>query len=197
MSEIKELCSHSFHDVCEVIRSAHLAEYQTNGLIINTSNITAEQLQQEMEAFHGKCLGYFMDGILVGTLSVLCYERQYWFSRDQGIRTIKYVAVRPEYQGRGLASQLLKFVKDHDTVENTPLLVSTDQRNRHAIKLYEKNGFQIVNVMRSRKAKSNSVRMAWWPAECPVSKVSVKFHIMKDQLKCAIKKLLDMLLQAA
>lgn len=188
MNGITELDQSSFSNVCEVIKSAHLAEYNSTGLVINTSGITAEQLQKEIESYSGKCLGYVADGIIVGTLSVFCDKKHYWFSKGQTVKTIKYVAVLPDYQGRHIASELLEYVKDHYTDNNNPVTVSTDQRNKHAVKLYEKNGFRIVNITRGRKAVSNAVRLAWWPLGCPFSHFVCHSHLVLDRLKCTVKR---------
>lgn len=79
MEEITELHNCLFTDVCAVIKSAHLAEYNATGLVINTSDITAEQLQREMEQYNGKCLGYVVDESIVGTLSVFCEKKNIGF----------------------------------------------------------------------------------------------------------------------
>lgn len=187
MEEITELHNCLFTDVCAVIKSAHLAEYNATGLVINTSDITAEQLQREMEQYNGKCLGYVVDESIVGTLSVFCEKKRYWFSAGRDVKTIKYVAVRPDYQGRHVASKLLQYAKDVYANNTVPIIVSTDQKNKHAIKLYEKNGFQIMKVTRGRKADSNALKLVWWPLGCPFSHSLCSFHLLMDKIKCAIK----------
>lgn len=192
MAEIREIRDSSFlEDVCSIIKSAHEAEYKSTGLIINTSNITAEQLLEEITNLSGGCFVATVDGKAAGTLSIFHDKKKYWFSQGSDCLTIKYVAVDPLYQGKHIASDLIEYSKSIASREGQSfLMVSTDQRNKHAISLYQKNGFRIVDVTRGKKAKSNAVRMAWWPVCFPFSDASCQIRVTKGKIKCFLKQLI-------
>lgn len=193
MIEIKEIRDSSYlHDVCSVIKRAHEAEYYSTGLTINTSDITEDYLYQQIMIFDGVCLIGVIDGVIVGTCSIFREPKYYWFSSgvEGGGCTIKYVAVDPKYQGKHIASEILEYSKRIVRKENSLLMVSTDQRNKHAVNLYKKNGFILVDVTRGKKAESNAVRFAWWPNGCPFSKAKCFTRVIRGKMKCLLKKLI-------
>lgn len=64
---------------------------------------------------------------------------------------ISVLAVLPEYQGKGYASELLsKFTKDCQKKKINRIELYTHKTNENAIKLYKKNGFLIDENNKSR-----------------------------------------------
>ena len=189
MTEIIEISDLArLDEVCSVIRAAHQDTYQATGLVINTTDITPVRLSEELNRYNGKCLACIIDGgIIAGTISIFNDQRKYWYSKGK-TQTIKYVAVRPDCQGRHIAADLIKYIKDNMIDAETTLMLSTDERNTHAIKLYEKSGFKLVEIVRGRKAESNAVRFAWWLNGCPFSDGLLRRRVLCGYLKCLIKK---------
>lgn len=59
---------------------------------------------------------------------------------------IGLISVHPDFQGKGIASQLIKSAEHESLLEGfTFFQVPTQQANKPAINLYQKNGFEILN----------------------------------------------------
>lgn len=54
------------------------------------------------------------------------------------------IAVLPQFQGRGIASQLIGRLQAEASAAGVPLVLSVDRTNDHASKLYEKLGFVVT-----------------------------------------------------
>ena len=77
------------------------------------------------------------------------------------------IAVKPESQNRGIGSKLIQqMYKDNETVDSYFLEVATN--NEWAIKLYEKNGFEIVGTREKYyKNKIDAYTMRYKPTTNP------------------------------
>lgn len=190
--EVKEIGS-SFADtsllqeVCDVIQESHDEMLKRFGLRINTYGLSAEILFKQLKEDEGLCLVAFNQELVVGTLSVFTDRRKNWYGSGGG-RIIKYVAVLPQYQGKHIATLLLDYAKNLN--RDKILSISTDERNKPAICLYKKCGFQIVEISRTRNAESNAVRLAYWREGCPINYFYLYLHLIYCRLKCMIKSVL-------
>lgn len=179
--------------VCSVIHEAHEEEYKSSGLIINTSSITEEILGKQLETLHGCCLAALEKDQVIGTLTLLDAPSERWYKGNRPCKMIKYVAVRPSLQGTGVATFLLDYAKEMISAEgeNSMLTVSTDERNRHAIHVYEKNGFMRINFSRGYDAKSNAVELAYWSRGCPYSQASINRWLLRRRAVCTVKSIIQ------
>lgn len=113
--------------------------------------------------------------------------RKKWYSKDDTDKIIKYVGVAPEYQGLGIASQLVDFAKTNTKYQ--VLSVSTGEMNQHAIHLYKKNGFILVDI--TRGPIHNAYKLAFWKEGCPIRADIISRHLTVSKIKCFIKKSLS------
>jgi len=93
--------------------------------------------------------GYFVDNILVGFIHVIKLIDEL---------EIINIVVDKEYRGRGIGKELLTFIiNSFDDIKNIFLEVS--DKNDIAIKLYESNGFSIINVRKNYYKDSDALIM--------------------------------------
>ena len=187
MLEIRSISTDAdYLEVCQLLVRAQQAEYKKTGVLYNTSNITASQLTKEMDMYAGVCFCAYVDGVMAGTLSVFSDNKKKWYSKDDSDKIIKYVGVDPEYQGKGVASQLVEYAKSNS--EYKVLSVSTGEMNRHAIHLYKKNDFILVDI--TKGPIHNAYKLAFWKEGCPISANIIRRHLIVSKIKCFIKKVL-------
>lgn len=188
MLEIRSIYSDAdYSDVCQILLRAQKAESQKTGVLYNTSSITPSQFTRDIEQYEGVCFCAYVDGVLAGTLSVFSDNRKKWYSKDGSDKIIKYVGVAPEYQGMGIASQLVEYAKSNTNYQ--VLSVSTGEMNQHAIHLYKKNGFILVDI--TRGPIHNAYKLAFWKEGCPIRHDIIKMHLIVSKIKCFIKRLLS------
>lgn len=174
-------------EVCEVIRAAQDAEYEVSGISYNTHGIDGTKLSQILAQSGGVCYTALAEGRIVGTLSVVPMKLDTWYLKGTAYM-IKYVAVLASHQGRHIASMLVgQVIRDFGDREGT-IAVSTDIRNRHAVHLYERNGFLAVDITRGRKAKGNAIKLAYWKDGCPYSTGRIRRQLRLAGLKCKVKE---------
>ena len=171
--------------VCEIINKSQKAETETRNVLYNTHGMTPSRLAEELIEKGGKCICLYDGPDMAGTLSVFPDKKEKWYSDGKDDIVIKYVAVSPEYQGKNIATMLLDFVKN---MGHTVISVSTGEKNRHAIHLYEKNGFILVGVSCGRI--NNSCKYVYWKDGCPIASGKIKAHIAEARVKCFIKRYL-------
>ena len=87
---------------------------------------------------HGLKLGYvaLVENKVIGYILMTVVDNQ---------RIIASIGVLPDLQGQGIGNQLLKLAVNDNQFENIYLHVRVS--NKPAIKLYEKNGFKILNTI--------------------------------------------------
>ena len=169
-----------------IIDEAQDAEYVISGIKYNTHHLTITDIMLRIRDGGFILLGY-ADGEIIATTTVSYEQITKWYWNGMAY-TIHYVAVKPGYQGKGIASWMLKTVINK--ADRIPAFLSTDERNTHAVHLYEKNGFVRMDVSRGTKAKSNAVIMGFWASGYPFSNDRIKMHLYKSKIKCIIKAIL-------
>lgn len=186
--EIRSICADAdYSDVCQLLVRTQRAESVKTGVLYNTSSITAAQLAEEVKKYAGVCFCAYVDGVMAGTLSVFSDNRKKWYSKNDSDKIIKYVGVAPEYQGLGIASQLVDYAKLNTNYQ--VLSVSTGEMNQHAIHLYKKNGFILVDI--TKGPIHNAYKLAFWKEGCPISADIIRRHLIVSKIKCFIKKILS------
>lgn len=93
-----------------------------------------------------KTLIYFDDGIKAILIYDLLYERI----------EIEYIIVHDDYRKRGIGSILLKELEKYD-IKNITLEVR--ESNKHAIKFYQKNGYNIQTIRKNYYDNENGYLM--------------------------------------
>ena len=184
MIEIKTIENEAdLNNACNLLRRSQIAETEATGVLYNTKWLNGAQLKNEISKNDGVCFCVFDNGEMAGTMSVFA-DKKKWYSHDDPGKIIKYVAVAPEHQGKGVASMLMEQAKK--AAGDQVLSVSTGEKNKHAIQLYKRNGFILVDV--TRGPINNAYRLAYWRNGCPINPNRLKMHVLIARIKCAIKK---------
>lgn len=186
-----EICRVDVHDktaleaACSLLERAQDHETSESGIRFNTHGLTPQQLETDLVSGNGTLLLAFEDCEPIGTLTIVNDVRRNWYRRHEtSPRLIKYVAVLPERQGRGIAGLLVQEAID---LADELISVSTDSLNRHAVHLYEKKGFSRVEISRGRGTQSNAVRLAHWRHGCPWSPFTIKAMVFLSKMRCVVK----------
>ena len=157
----------SFDEIHNVLEQAHSVN-EKNGFLMATSKLSGEQICQRVGE-DGKCW-IAMDGDrIVGTLSVRFVTRNNWYSKG---KTPDYMlaGVLPEYQGKHINSMLAERAFEYAKSEGYAVMeLDTAENNAHAIKVYEHQGFRLVDYVAKRDVDHYSVVMAKWLDKCPYS----------------------------
>ena len=74
------------------------------------------------------------------------------------ITDIINIAVDENYQNKGIATELIEFIKN-DVEEK--IMLEVRSRNEAAIKTYEKNGFKVINVRKKYYGDDDAIIMEW------------------------------------
>ena len=180
--------SFALETACSLLERAQNHEAAIAGITFNTHGLTSLMLEEDLVNGDGLLLLAFDGHEPVGTLTIVNDMRENWYRRHEvKPRLIKYVAVLPEQQGRGIASHLVQ-----EAIELTDELVSvsTDSLNRHAVHLYEKSGFICMEFNRGKGAAGNSVRLAHWRNGCPWPAFVIYGKVFLSRVRCLIKALI-------
>ena len=134
---------------------------KVNGIFMKSANYTANELRNAVK--DGISLVALDDsGKLVGELSIIYKEVCRWWYKGTAAY-ICYVAVIPEYKGKGVYSALSKYATNiimKDGVEVQYLI--THVNNKSAQKAYERDGYLPVRFSPGSKSDYYSVEMAKW-----------------------------------
>ena len=74
------------------------------------------------------------------------------------ITDIINIAVDENYQNKGIATELIEFIKN-DVEEK--IMLEVRSRNEVAIKTYEKNGFKVINIRKKYYGDDDAIIMEW------------------------------------
>ena len=74
------------------------------------------------------------------------------------ITDIINIAVDENYQNKGIATELIEFIKN-DVEEK--IMLEVRSRNEAAIKTYEKNGFKVINIRKKYYGDDDAIIMEW------------------------------------
>ena len=180
----------SFDEIREVLWQANEKNRQ-DGFYLTTAQMSGEKLKERLGE-GGQCFVAMAQesgadgtessqGRLVGTISARFLNRRTWYAHE---RVVDYMlaGVIPEYQGRHintmLAEKVFEFAK-----ENGCGIVELDTAisNKHAIAVYEHQGFDFVGYKANPGGDHYSVIMAKWLGKCPYSKAyrRLRFLIRK------------------
>ena len=122
-------------DTAAVHEIALSCRYQSRGFTGETIGWFDDWLTNE----NSDILAYYADNILVGFLCTCVYAHG---DENGAVVWIRMVAVRPEYQNRGIAKNLIiqamRYGKDNGAKRS---FLHTDKENVNARHLYEKIGF--------------------------------------------------------
>lgn len=188
ISSIQPSDHSSLEIACELVDQAQDYESIVLGISFNTHGLTPEDLSSILTDGNGVTFLAF-DGVdPVGTLTLIDDARQNWYHRGESSpKVIKFVAVSPGHQGKGIATQLVqRAIRETEELVS----VSTDERNTHAIHLYKKCGFSLVEVNRAKSEEGNAVRFAFWLNGCPLPRWAIAEKLVLCRLRVLIKKMI-------
>lgn len=142
-------------------------ENRKNGFHLKTAGLDGKQIEERIGK-DGKCFVAFCDRVPVGTLSVRFVERNNsWFAKGT-IADYILAGVLPEYQGMHINSMLTKAVFRYAREKGVEVVeLDTAADNKHAISIYEHQGFKKVSYAAMQDADHYSVIMAKWITKCP------------------------------
>lgn len=174
----------SYEDIHNVLKIAH-EDIRKKDIIFSTTNLSGKNMQ-EIIGDNGICF-VALDGTkVVGTLSACIEDRKFWYYSGKVVN-MRFGAVLPEYQGCHIFSRLIKEVQQFSVEKQIDLIVvATPENHTSAIKIYERNGFQLVDFF-IYQGKLR-VRMAYWKSGPNYSKYKrlLKYNYMKYSCKFKI-----------
>ena len=105
------------------------------GLIVNKNFVNVYDLNKLLESGYDFIYGYYINNILVGFIHInKLYENM----------DIVNIVVDPDYRRRGIASSLLNYVISLFS-DVSSIILEVNENNHSAIKLYEKQQFNVIN----------------------------------------------------
>lgn len=105
------------------------------GLIVNKNFVNVYDLNKLLESEYDFIYGYYINNILVAFIHInKLYENM----------DIVNIVVDPDYRRRGIASSLLNYVISLFS-DVSSIILEVNENNHSAIKLYEKQQFNVIN----------------------------------------------------
>lgn len=157
----------SFEVIHGILQKAH-AVNQKNGFLMTTSQLSGEQIRQRIGA-DGKCWVALDGDEPVGTLSLRFVKREKWYAKGM-IPDYMLAGVLPSYQGKHINSMLAKEAFSFAKAAGYQVMeLDTAENNRHAIEVYQHQGFQLVDYVAKKDVDHYSVIMVKWLEHCPFS----------------------------
>jgi len=130
---IKELVDKDRQAIYQIInKAAEAYDGKIPGDCYHQPYMSEEELNREMNEM--RFFGWEEDGKLVGAMAI---------QHVKDVTLIRHAYVLPEYQGKGIGTTLLDFLKSITGTKD--LLVGTWADATWAIKFYEKHGFKLMS----------------------------------------------------
>jgi len=130
---IKELVDKDRQAIYQIInKAAEAYDGKIPGDCYHQPYMSEEELNREMNEM--RFFGWEEDGKLVGAMAI---------QHVKDVTLIRHAYVLPEYQGKGIGTTLLDFLKSITGTKD--LLVGTWADATWAIKFYEKRGFKLMS----------------------------------------------------
>lgn len=188
MSEIniiKKPDNISYKDIRELLHQAHQDNF-ARGIVLKTTQYSSVEMEERIRTKDGITF-VAMDGdILTGTASCWPAEIKKWYHQGLVMKWM-LIGVLPDYQGRHIASQLLKAVEEEARNRGINVIYfDTAEKNYQMRKVGGKSGFLAVDLFAPR-SNHYSVAMLKWMDSCPFSREEVKRKYWKSVLKTKIK----------
>lgn len=146
-----------WESITNLLKNAHQAN-QKIGVQMKTVHITTEQLVHRVEL--GKTyIALTTDNQLVGTASIIPQTGKKWYDKNKNISFCLYVGVHPDYQGKGIASKLYRYIEEASkTSFNSYLIKSgTAEKNIPQRKTFLKNGYIPVELVSNKNTNYYSI----------------------------------------
>lgn len=135
----------SWDEIHDVLTRAHKANHD-QGIVMRKPTLLGEEIAKEIEKDKGTML-VAMDGkCVIGTAALLIRNSSTWYNNGE-YGYLCFASVLPEYAGRGVYRALCK---EREKIAKRKglkgLLFDTHHKNRHVIKINERNGFKRVGA---------------------------------------------------
>lgn len=150
----------SWQELADCQRKAHESNRE-NGVVMQCADVTAVQLKDAVN--NGLTLvALDKQSKLMGMLSVGFNDVNRWWHKGKGAY-ICFVAVQPEYKGRGIYKALGKKAIELINSKNVKVeYLHTHYGNKIAQRAYERDGYRKVRFMPGNGTDYYSVEMAKW-----------------------------------
>lgn len=178
----------SFDEIHKLLWKANEGN-RADGFHLQTAELSGDAIREKLHP-DGKCFVALADGKLAGTLSIKIVSRKRWYYHGM-IPNYILAAVLPEYQGRHINTMLSEKAFEYARENGyTAIVLDTAEENRHAIQVYEHQGFCLADYVVRENADHNSVVMVKWLGDPPFSKsyMKLRFRMARTMKKWKAKK---------
>lgn len=103
---------------------------------------------KEIIADGGKVYAVNYGKKFAGTISYKIVNIDEWYYQGEAV-SLKHLAVAEKYQQVGIGRILIGTIKEIATDKNLPMVLSTPEANKRAVRFYIRNGFKKVKMFRS------------------------------------------------
>lgn len=172
----------SYDDIHEVLYEAHRHNRQ-RGLVYKSTLLNGAELQRKV----GDGITYvaLIEGRPVGTGSAYFCTGRNWY--DKGVLVAHYclAGVLPEYQGKGIMSQLYSAIEQYAITRGAKIVRSgTAERNAIQRSFFKRYGFIPVDFLISKGNDYFSVMYAkWLDPSVAHSYFKCKLHMIRSACK--------------
>ena len=177
----------SWEEIRSCLIAAH-AENFSNGIVMKNPSLPASEIEKKIKNENGK-MYVAMDGDkVIGTAAYSIRRNKVWFCQSEYIN-LCFVAILPNYGGRGIYKALHMYIEKERERLNLPLLVfDTHENNKRMIKINERNGFRKVDYKRC--GDHCNVMMAKWVGRCPYSSIYIYYKYWTSYVSVCLKSYL-------
>ncbi|MBO4851512.1 MAG: GNAT family N-acetyltransferase [Prevotella sp.] len=175
----------SWDEIHDLLWTAH-AKNREAGMYMKAPAMSSEEMKAHVGE-NGKCF-VAMDGEkLVGTCSFKIVCKNKWYAKGCKVAYCMLEGVLPEYQGRGVYSQLITFREEHIRQCHADLMeMNTAEHNLPVQKALLRKGWTYVDFI-AYKTTHYSVVMVKWLNDCPFSKWKCWWMFTSNKWKEKIK----------
>lgn len=154
------------------------APNRTKGINMAHYQWPAERIKESL-GNQGKMLVALSGKELAGTAAIADKTGKAWYTQGR-FAYMCFAGVRPEYNGRGIYTELLAKREEIAGSSGYKVFVfDTHCKNKRIQKIARRKGYRYVRFFRASNKEHYSVVMAKWPDSCPYSEVYcfIKFMV--------------------
>ena len=170
----------SYEDIFRVMSAAHAAHPEVD---YTTRDLTQEDVKRRLSG--GGCVFVAMSGGKpVGTMTINIEQKNPRWYITGTVGVLRYIAVLPEYAGRGLASRLVAACMEWAVGNGVDTVIwDTAFNNIGAVKTAEKNHFRKVSYKKLRNIDHPTIRLARWLGATRPGRIKCTICYWRDYLR--------------